>query len=259
FHQALEELEDHFSKFRISDALMAVYKLIWDDFCSWYLEMVKPAYGEPVDRKTYEATVGFFEYLMKILHPFMPFITEELYQALRDRSEKDSIMVSQWPKFSGYDKSLLNNAKLAFELITQVRNIRSSQGISPREPLELFVQTDHFDAYIPFANVVSKLANLSLFNPVEESMENATSFVLNGESFFIPMEGLIDVEKEAEDLKKELDYTRGFLKSVEGKLKNERFVNNAPEQVVENERRKKADAEAKITALESRLAELGKG
>ncbi len=259
FHQALEEVEDHFSKFRISDALMTVYKLIWDDFCSWYLEMVKPPYGEPVDRKTYEATVGFFEYLLKVLHPFMPFLTEELYQALRERKDSDSIMVSEWPKAGNYDTSLLKAASLAFELTTQIRNIRSSQGISPKEPLELHVQTDHFDQYIPFSGVVSKLANLSEFNPVAEAMDNATSFVLNGESFYIPLEGLVDVEKEAEELQKELDYTRGFLKSVEGKLKNERFVNNAPEKVVENERRKKADAEAKIAALESRLASLSKG
>jgi len=256
FHQALEEMEDHFSKFRISDALMTVYKLIWDDFCSWYLEMVKPAYGEPIDRKTFEATIGFFEHLLKVLHPFMPFITEELYQAFRERDESDSIMVSAWPKTAVYDSALLEGAGVAFELTTQVRNIRSSQGISPKESLELYVQTDHFDSYLPFASVIMKLANISDFRPVEKAIDNAASFVLKGETFYIPMEGHIDVEKETEDILKELEYTRGFLKSVDGKLKNDRFVSNAPEQVVENERRKKADAEARIAALESRLASL---
>ena len=258
FHQALSEMEDHFEKFRISDALMTVYKLIWDDFCSWYLEMVKPAYGEPIDRKSYEATVGFFENILKILHPFMPFITEELYHALGDRADGDCIIVAEWPKSGPYDATLLNVAETAFELVTKIRNIRNSQQISPREELELYVQTDHYDAYIPFVPTVRKLANISIFEYVEDPVDNATSLVLNGESFFSPMGGLIDIEKEQEEIRKELDYTRGFLKSVEGKLSNDRFVSNAPEQVVESERRKKADAESKIAALEARLEALKK-
>ncbi len=257
FHQALEELEDHFSKFRISDALMTVYKLIWNDFCSWYLEMVKPGFGDPVDRKTHEATIGFFEQLMKILHPFMPFLTEELYHELRERSDKrDCIIVAEWPKKAHYDTSLLRAGEITFELITQVRNLRNSQGISPKESFELYVLSDHFDQYIPFSSVVMKLANLSDYQPTEKSIDDASSFVLNGDSFFIPMGELVDVEKEIDDLRKELDYTRGFLKSVEGKLGNARFVDNAPEKVVEMERQKKADAEAKIGAIEARLKSL---
>ena len=151
---------------------------------------------------------------------------------------------------------MLKAADVTFELITQILNLRNSQGISPKESFELYVQTEHFDQYIPFSSVVMKLANLSDFQPTEEAMDEASSFVLNGDSFFIPMGGLVDVEKEIEELKKELEYTRGFLKSVDGKLRNERFVNNAPDKVVEMERQKKADAESKITAIEARLEAL---
>ncbi len=256
YNAALEEMEDHFSKFRISDALMSVYKLIWDDFCSWYLEMVKPAFGEPIDRKSYEATREFFEKILKVLHPFMPFITEELWHELREREGDDCLIVADWPKKGQYDTSLLDGARVAFELIGQVRNFRNSKQISPKDALKLLVLTGHFDSYIPFHGIIVKLANLSEFQPVDEALENASSFVLQGDSFFIPMEGMIDTEQELEELRSELEYTLGFLKSVEKKLQNERFVQNAPENVVEMERKKEADARAKITALEERIASL---
>ena len=256
FHQALEEIEDHFEKFRISDALMTTYKLIWDDFCSWYLEMIKPPYGEPIDRSTYATTIGFFEQVLKILHPFMPFLTEELYDALGERSDVDRIIISAWPKMAPYDRNVLKSAEVAFEIIQQVRNIRNTQGISPKEPLKLFIETDSFDDYLVFGSVVSKLANLDEFYPATGSVENATSMVINGDSCYIPLGDLIDHEKEIEDITRELEYTRGFLNSVSKKLSNERFVKNAPEQVVANERKKQADAETKIEALETRLHSL---
>ncbi len=255
-HATQEEMEDHFTKFRISDALMSAYKLTWNDFCSWYLEMVKPGFEQPVDRKTYEATRDFFEILMKLLHPFMPFLTEELWHELRERDEKDCVIVADWPQHGPYDASLLRSGDVAFELISHVRNFRNSKQISPKEPLKLFVQTEHFDAYIPFAGVIRKLANLSTFESVEQAVENASSFVLQGDSFFIPTDGAIDTEKELEELHKELEYTRGFLQGVRKKLENDRFVNNAPAQVVDMERKKQADAEAKISALEERIGSL---
>lgn len=255
-HAVQEEMEDHFSKFRISDALMSLYKLIWDDYCSWYLEMVKPPFGEPVDRKTYEATRDFFEILMKLLHPFMPFITEELWHELRERDPKDCIIVSSWPRHGSYDHSLLRSGEIIFELISQVRNFRNSKQISPKQPLRLYIQSEHFDAYIPFVSIVKKLANLEEFDSVDDAVDNASSFVLQGDAFFIPMEGTLDTDKERAELEKELEYTRGFLKSVRKKLQNERFVNNAPDQVVETERKKEADAEAKIAALEERIGAL---
>lgn len=256
YHQALEEVEDHFDKFRISDALMSTYKLIWDDFCSWYLEMVKPAYGQPIDRSTYETTIGFFEEILKLLHPFMPFLTEELYDALGERDEDSRIIIAQWPVRAHYDKGILNAAQVAFEIVQQVRNVRNSQGISPKEPLALHVETQQFDDYLPFASVINKLGNLSEFGPLNGTIEDATSMVINGDSFYIPLGDLIDSDKEIEELTKELEYTRGFLNGVMKKLGNERFVNNAPEQVVANEKKKQADAESKIVALESRLKSL---
>jgi valyl-tRNA synthetase len=256
FHATLKEMEDHFSKFRISDALMSVYKLVWDDFCSWYLEMVKPAYQQPVDRKTFEATRDFFEKLLKILHPFMPFLTEELWHALRERTERDCIIVAPWPKHGSFDSTLLEAGQTAFDIITQLRNLRNTQQISFKEPLKLAVQSDHFDAYLPFHGVISKLANLSELSATSEPLEKASSFVLGGDAFFVPIEGALDTEKELEDLKNELNYTRGFLQSVEKKLQNERFVNNAPAAVVETEKKKEADARAKIHALQERIASL---
>jgi len=256
YHATLAEMEDHFSKFRISDALMSVYKLIWTDFCSWYLEMVKPAFGEPIDRKSYEATRDFFEKLMKVLHPFMPFITEELWHELREREDSDCVIIAEWPKHGPFDQSLLNAGDVVFDLITQIRNFRNSKQISPKDALQLQVLSDHFDAYIPFHGIVTKLANLSEFRSTKEPVENASSFVLQGDSFFIPMEGKLDTEKEQEELEKELEYTRGFLQSVDKKLENERFVKNAPEKVVEMERKKAADARAKISALEERITAL---
>lgn len=256
FNQALVEIEDHFSKFRISDALMTVYKLIWDDYCSLYLELVKPPYGDPIDRKSYDATIAFFEELMKILHPFMPFLTEELWQQIQERKPQDALIIAQWPSASSFDEQIVKEAQVAFDLISQVRNIRASKGISPKEALKLYVKTDEQLIYDKFSAFIYKLANLESLKFTAEKIENAVSFLIKSDECFIPMEGAIDVEKEKAELIKELDYTKGFLNSVQKKLSNERFVNNAPPQVIEIEKKKQSDAEAKIKTLEERLAGL---
>ncbi|TRX54290.1 valine--tRNA ligase [Fulvivirga sp. M361] len=258
FNQTLIEIEDHFAKFRISDALMSIYKLIWDDFCSWYLEMIKPAYGDPVDKATLDQTIGFFEELMRVLHPFMPFISEEIWHELSDHSENDCLIVAAWPKATKVDDSITAKAGLAFEVITNVRNIRNAKQISPKESLELAIKTVDFSKFADFTPSIKKLANLSSLTETQEKVDNAASFVLKADEFFIPLESAIDEEKELEELNKQLEYTRGFLAGVEKKLSNERFVNGAPPQVVEVEKRKKADAEAKIKVLEESLAALNR-
>lgn len=257
FNQAVAEMEDHFSKFRISDALMTAYKLVWDDFCAWYLEAVKPPYGDPIDRTTYETTVGFFEQVLKLLHPFMPFLTEELWHQLGERSAKDCVIVAEYPKVKAFDEALLEKAKMAFEVISQVRNTRSSKGLSPKEQLKLYVKAEDESTYKDFESIIMKLANLESMEFTSEKVDHAISFLIKSDECFIPMEGNIDIEKEKEELTKELDYTKGFLKSVEKKLSNERFVSNAPEKVLAMEKKKQADAEAKIKALEASLANLG--
>ena len=257
FNETLAEIEDHFSKFRISDALMATYKLIWNDFCSWYLEMIKPAYGQPIDPATYEVTLNFFEKIMKILHPFMPFISEEIWSELRERGEEQDIIVSAWPVMGGTDAQLTKNAETAFELISQIRNARSSKGISPKETLDLYIRAKEQEAYQRFARVITKLGNIGELRFTEEKVDNSLSFVIKSDEFYLPLpEGSIDVEAEKAEITKELEYTRGFLNSVMKKLSNEKFVNGAPEHVVANEKKKQADAESKIKVLEEKLASL---
>jgi len=257
YNAALIEIEDHFNKFRISDALMTTYKLVWNDFCSWYLEMVKPEFGQPIDKATYEATSNFFEKVLKVLHPFMPFISEEIWHLLADRKENESIMVADWPTVGGSDSALLVNADNAFEVITQVRNLRNSKGISPKEPFDLLYKTDTELAFEGYEMVVRKLANIEALSSTKTKPDSAFSFVIKGSEYFVPVIGGVDVEKEKEALKKELDYSKGFIVSVNKKLSNERFVNNAPAQVITNERNKLADAEAKVKALEEQLTAMG--
>ncbi|WMN11298.1 valine--tRNA ligase [Marivirga salinae] len=257
FQDALREINDHFSKFRISDALMATYKLIWDDFCSYYLELVKPPYGEAIDKETYEATITFFEDILTILHPFMPFLTEEIWHQITEREEKDCVIVNHWPIEKDYDKAILHDAKTAFELVSQIRNIRAAKGISPKESLKLYVKTNSEMIYQEYISVIDKLANIDELAFTNDKIDQAVSFFIGSDECFIPMEGAIDVEKEKEEIQKELDYTKGFLKSVKKKLENERFVSNAPAQVVEMEKKKQADAEAKIKTLEESLKNLG--
>ena len=257
FNAAIAEIEDHFSKFRISDALMTTYKLVWNDFCSWYLEMVKPAFGEPIDTHTHAVTVQYFEKVVKVLHPFMPFISEEIWHRLAERKENESLMVAEWPVLGSSDTILLDKAEAAFEVIAQVRNLRNAKQISPKETLTLNYKSEAPLDFIGFEEVVGKLANLSELVAVDAKPDTAFGFVIKGHEYFVPVQGGVDVEKEREALLKELDYTKGFMTSVSKKLSNDRFVNNAPEQVVANERRKLADAESKIKALEEQLKAMG--
>ncbi len=256
FHEALAEIEDHFSKFRISDALMTTYKLVWDDFCSWYLEMIKPAYQQPIDRETYDQTIVFLEDILRILHPFMPFLTEEIWQTIEKRGLGHALIIQKWPEKKTYDTKPITEAAQVFEVVSQVRNLRSSKGLSPKESLSLTINTNQEALYKSFESVLKKLANLSELQ-FGEKVENAISFVVKSDECFVPLEEQIDVEQERENLTKELEYTKGFLNAVMKKLGNERFVSGAPAAVVENEKKKQADAEAKIKTLEEALAKLG--
>ncbi len=255
-NETLEEIDGFFKNFRISDALMASYKLVWDDFCSSYLEMIKPAYGAPIDRETYNQAITYFEKVVQLLHPFMPFITEEIWHQLNGRDEDDCLIIKSWPKKEGYDKALLDKAEISFEIISNIRNTRNSKQIAQKEALTLFVKCDDDTIIDGFEAIIKKLANIAAINFTEEAVENASNFVVKGAEFFIPMEGQIDIEAEISQLESDLKYTKGFLVSVEKKLSNDRFVNNAPAQVVANEKKKKEDAEAKIKALEESLAAL---
>ena len=253
-NQALGEIENHFSKFRISDALQSCEKLIWDDFCSWYLEMIKPEFEKPIDRNTYHSSISYFEILLKTLHPFMPFITEELWHELNDRRELECIIVADYPKSGSFNEALVQESLLAFEIITEVRNTRNAKGISPRDSLELHVKEVNTKINV-FWPVIRKLANLADVKFVAEAPSESTSrFLIRSSEFFIPLAGQLDVEKEGESIRRDLEYQKGFLISVEKKLSNEKFMAGAPAQVVEIARRKKADAEAKIKAIEDSLS-----
>ena len=255
FNQTLVEIEDHFSKYRISDALMAIYKLVWDDFCSWLLEIVKPEYQKPIDRKTYDEVLRLFEENLKLLHPFMPFLTEEVWQHIAERSPEEALIVSQWPKAEKVNTQLISDFDFAAEVISGVRTIRKEKNIPQKDALELFMLnaegvSSQMDA------IIIKLGNLSTMETIDASLDGALTFRVKSNEYFIPISGAIDVEAEIAKITEELNYTKGFLKSVEKKLGNERFVNNAPEQVVAMERKKAADAEAKIETLEKSLASL---
>lgn len=257
FQQTLAEIEEHYEKYRISEALMAVYKLVWDDFCSWYLEMIKPAYQQPIDGATYEATIGFFEQIVKVLHPFMPFLTEEIWHAVRERGERDCLIVAAYPEPKAYDAEILAQAEAVFEAIAQVRNIRGAKQLSPKVALPLSILSEKPGTYQAFQAVLEKLANVQPVAYVQQDVEGAIPFVVKQDKFFVTFEGEIDVEAEREKLLKELEYTKGFLTSVEKKLSNERFVSGAPEAVLARERQKQDDALSKIAALEAALARLG--
>ncbi|MEX1238329.1 MAG: valine--tRNA ligase [Cyclobacteriaceae bacterium] len=253
-HQALAEIEDQFSKFRISDALHSVHKLIWYDFCSWYLEIVKPEYSKPIDEQTLKETTRFFETLLKILHPFMPFITEELWHELNGRKEDDCIIIAAYPTSEKYESPILSEAVFAFEVVTEIRNTRNTKGLSPKEALTLMVKRSESLPLTGFWPVVQKLANLKDIDFVKDAPGvTATSLLVRSHEFYIPLEGKVDEAKEREAILKEISYHKGFLAMVDKKLGNEKFVNSAPPQVVASERRKKADAEAKISALEESL------
>jgi valyl-tRNA synthetase len=251
--QTLTQIEDHFSKYRLSDALMAAYKLTWDDFCSWYLEMIKPQAGQAIDSQTLEATIGFFEELMKLLHPFMPFITEEIWHLLRQRDEGDDLIVSHMPTAKAYNQKLLADFDFTAELINGIRKLRASKNIPFRDALEVQIVDKNGDYNNLFEGTIAKLCNLSRISLTESPLEGAFGFVIKSTEVFVPLTDAVNPEEERKKLEEELTYTQGFLKSVDKKLSNERFVSGAPEQVVARERQKKADAEARIKVIEQQL------
>ena len=255
FQKTLVEIEDHFSKYRLSDALMTTYKLIWDDFCSWLLEMVKPAYGAPIDKKTYQAVVSILESNLKILHPFMPFLSEEIWQHLEKRTPEQALIVASWPEQKSFDSAILEGFEFASDVVSGIRTIRKEKNIAFKNTIEFLVlnnesQTLGFDA------IISKLGNISNLTYTTETVENALSFRVKSNEYFIPANDTIDVAAEISKLEEELKYTEGFLKSVQKKLSNERFVSGAPEQVVASEKKKEADAIAKIETLKTSLKNL---
>ena len=258
FYQVLQETNDNLDKYRLSDALMGIYKLVWDDFCSWYLEMVKAPMNQPIDAVTYNATVSFFENLMKILHPFMPFITEDIWHLLQERQDGDDIIIAQQPKQQDVDNEILNQFIFTQDVINNIRKIRAEKNISMKEAIELIVVDKEGNVNKEFDSVIMKLCNVSSVNYVTENPQDAFGFLVKAVEFFIPVTDNIDTEAELKKLEEELKYAQGFLKSVEAKLSNEKFVNGAPATVVDKERKKKSDAEAKIKVLEQQIAALRK-
>ena len=260
--QANFEMQDHFSKYRISDALMTVYKLFWDEFSSWYLEMVKPAYidgkPQPIDRETYVATLSFFETLLKMLHPFMPFITEELWQALYERKQGDSIMRDKLTvaAFSNKDQALLDDIELVKQVISGVRTVRASKNIAPKEKLQLqAVNQNPFELY---NDIILKMANLNDITVVDQKDPTASAFMVGTSEFAVPLGSMINVDEEIKKMKAQIEHLEGFLVSVKKKLSNERFVQNAPEAVVAMERKKQSDAEEKIAVLRESIEAISK-
>lgn len=255
FQQALAEIEDHYSKYRLSDALMGIYKLIWDDFCSWLLELIKPDYQQPIDARTYMEVNTIFEENLKLLHPFMPFLTEEIWQYITVRTPEEALIIAKYPKIESYNERSISDFEMVKEVVSGVRTIRKDKNISFRDTIELSVLNNE-NLFKKFDSVIKKLGNISKMESVSNAVEGALSFRVQSNEYFIPISGNINVEEEIKKLNDEMKYTEGFLKSVQSKLANERFVNNAPEQVLQNERNKEADALAKIETLKASLASL---
>jgi len=256
--EQLEIINDHYSKYRMSDALMATYKLVWDDFCAWYLEAIKPDFvdgkAQPIDKATYDATIAYLESLLKIMHPWMPFVTEEIWDLIKKRDEKDRCIIASWPEVKKTDAKQLAEFEVCKEIIATIRNIRAQKQLSPKEKLELIEKSDAQHSY--FDALVMKLANLSSLSYKKEKVDGAFSFMIKSTEFFVPLSSNINVEEEKVRIAKELDYNKGFLKSVQIKLSNEKFVANAKPELIALERKKQADAEAKIKALEDQLSSL---
>ncbi|MGK6352903.1 valine--tRNA ligase [Parapedobacter sp. DT-150] len=258
FNQAVAEIDSHFASYRISDALMATYKLVWDDFCSWYLELAKPAYQQPIAQEAFEATKGFFESVLKLIHPFMPFISEELWHdaLFGERDERDCCIVAEYPNGGAFDERVLRDFAVLQQVVSEIRNLRNAKQISPKTALPLAIHAASAIDYNRYAEAIQKMANLSTIDFGVTKEAGATGFLVGTDEFYVNMAQNIDVEAERERITKEIGYLNGFLKSVEEKLSNERFVQNAKPEIVTNERNKKADAEAKIKILTASLANL---
>lgn len=253
--QTLVTIEDHFEKYRLSDALMGIYKLVWDDFCSWFLEMIKPGYQQPIDRATFDKAIAMLEANLKLLHPFMPFLTEEIWQYIAERTPEQALIVAEYPKMEAYDAQLIADFEFAMEVIAGVRTIRKDKNIAMKDAVDLkVVNNEEVSTY--FDSVIIKLGNLSSLEYITDKIDGALTYRVKSNEYFIPVVGSIDIEAEIAKLAEELKYTQGFLRSVQGKLANEKFVAGAPPQVIEIERKKEADALAKIATIEQSLASL---
>jgi valyl-tRNA synthetase len=253
--QTLVDIEDNFEKYRISDALMGIYKLVWDDFCSWFLEMIKPAYQQPIDKTTFDKAIEMMENNMKLLHPFMPFLTEEIWHLIKERTPSEALIVSEWPVLKSFDAKVISDFENTIEVISGVRNIRKDKNIAFKDAVELkIINNDNATTY--FDSVIIKLGNISNFEYVTDQVDGALSFRVKSNEYFIPMAGNIDIAAEIEKLEDELKYIQGFLKSVQAKLSNEKFVANAKPEIIANERNKEADALGKIATIEQSLASL---
>jgi valyl-tRNA synthetase len=253
--QTLLEIEDNFDKYRLSDALMAIYKLVWDDFCSWFLEMIKPGYQQPIDKETFDKAIEMLEANLKLLHPFMPFLTEEIWHHIAERTPEQALIVGEWPKEKPFDAKLITDFDFATEVISGIRTIRKDKNIPFKDAIALSILNNE-KASTYFDSVILKLGNVEAIDYVSDKVDGALSYRVKSNEYFIPITGAIDVEAEIIKLTEELKYTQGFLRSVQAKLSNEKFVAGAPEQVIANERKKEADALAKIATLEQSLASL---
>lgn len=251
-NKTIAEIADQFEKFRISDALHLVYKLIWDDFCAWYLEAVKPAYGQPISQEVYDQTIVYFEELMKLLHPFMPFLSEELWQNISPRNTENALVITQQSKGGEFGKDVLNNFEFAKEMISGVRNYRQSKGISPRETAEIFTNAEYFKN----EDLVKKLANISDIHYAQKTDKPSFTFLIGSSEISIPLSEKLDLSEEKTKTEEEIRYLKGFLISVDKKLSNEKFVANAKPEIVDAERKKQSDAQEKIALLEAKLKTL---
>ena len=253
--RTLIEIEENFDKYRISEALMSIYKLVWDDFCSWFLEMIKPGYQQPIDRETFEKAIEMLENNLKLLHPFMPFLTEEIWQHITNRTPEQALIVAEWPKARAFDEKLIAEFDFVTEVISGIRTIRKDKNIPFKDVISLkVVNNEKVASY--FNAVVMKLGNVDVLEYVLDKVDGALSYRVKSNEYFIPFMGSIDIESEIAKLNEELNYTKGFLKSVQAKLSNEKFVNGAPEKVLEMERKKEADALAKIATIEQSITGL---
>jgi valyl-tRNA synthetase len=253
--KTLVEIEDHFEKYRLSDALMAIYKLVWDDFCAWLLEMIKPGYQQPIDKATFDKVIELLEANLKLLHPFMPFLTEEIWQHIADRTPEQALIISEWPKMTAINENIIIDFDFVMEVISGIRTIRKEKNIPFKDTIDLKVwnnenSTTYFDA------VITKLGNITSLEYVTEKVDGALAYRVKSNEYFIPISGAINVEEEIAKLTEELKYIKGFLKSVQGKLANEKFVSGAPDNVIAIERKKEADALANIATIEQSLSSL---
>ncbi|WP_162128346.1 valine--tRNA ligase [Flavobacterium phycosphaerae] len=253
--QTLVEIEDHFEKYRLSDALMAIYKLVWDDFCSWFLEMIKPGYQQPIDRATFNKAIEMLEANLKLLHPFMPFLTEEIWQHITERTPEQALIISVYPTMTAFNQELIADFDFAMEVIAGVRTIRKDKNIAMKDAVDLKVVNNE-KASTYFDSVITKLGNITTLEYINDKIDGALTYRVKSNEYFIPVSGTIDVAAEIIKLTEELKYNQGFLRSVQSKLANEKFVAGAPEQVIANERKKEADALAKIATIEQSLASL---